>query len=176
MPEKTSPRKDTSRAPVSQRGHTVQIPGDTEAIGALVAVSIDGQEVRVPFGTTILDAAKKVNVRIPTLCAHEDLCIAGLCRICVVEVEGWPTLQAACAYPLTSPIKIRTNTRKVIEARRHTIGLLLSKHHDERSPSSHTNNELKSLAKECGVDPSATAARTNRSSRSTAPPSISSWT
>ena len=153
MPEKISPSNDTSRAPVSQRGHKVQIPGDTEAIGAKVTVTIDGQDVRVPFGTRILEAARKVNVRIPTLCSHEDLCIAGLCRICAVEVEGWPTLQPACAYPLTSPIKIHTLTPKVRESRRRIIDLLLSKHHGECDASSPNHGcELHALAKEYGVD------------------------
>ena len=153
MPTKISPSKDTSRAPVSQRGQQVKVSSDIGAIGALLTVTIDGQDVRVPFGTTILEAAKLVNVRIPTLCYHEDLCVAGVCRICVVEVEGWRTLQAACAYPITAPTKVHTHTRQVRESRRRIIDLLLSKHYGECYSCFRNNNcELQSLAKEYGVD------------------------
>jgi len=126
---------------------------DTEAIGAMVTATIDEKEVRVPIGTTILEAAKRVGIRIPTLCYHEDLCIAGACRVCVVEIEGQKTLQAACAYPIVQPIKIRTHSPNVRRARRHIIDLLLSEHYGECYTCSRNNNcELQSLAKEYGVD------------------------
>ena len=143
----------TSRAPVSQRGHMVKIPTEGEAIGAQIAITIDGIETRVPMGTTILEAAKQVGIKIPTLCYHEDLCIAGVCRICVVEVEGQRTLQAACAYPITSPMKIRTHTRKVRQSRRRILDLILSKHTGEcYSCFRNLNCELQTLCKEYGVD------------------------
>ena len=149
--KKTKP-EDTSRAPVSQRGHTIA-PGATEGIGAQVSLTIDGVDVKVPMGTTILEAAKKVGIRIPTLCAHPDLCVAGVCRVCVVEIEGQRVLQAACAYPVNSPLKVHTHTRKVRQARRHIIDLLLSKHYGECYACGRNNNcELQSLAKEYGVD------------------------
>ena len=53
-----------------------------------IKLHIDGKSVEVEKGKTILDAAKQINVKIPTLCYHEDLCVAGNCRVCVVEVEG----------------------------------------------------------------------------------------
>ena len=68
-----------SRAPVSLRGQNVPIAPDAEAIGGSVTASIDGREVRVPLGTTILEAARSIGVRIPTLCHHADLCVAGVC-------------------------------------------------------------------------------------------------
>jgi NADH-quinone oxidoreductase subunit G/[NiFe] hydrogenase diaphorase moiety small subunit len=149
--KKTKP-EDTSRAPVSQRGHTIA-PGAAEGIGAQVSLTIDGVDVKVPMGTTILEAAKKVGIRIPTLCAHPDLCVAGVCRVCVVEVEGQRVLQAACAYPVNSPLKVHTHTRKVRQARRHVVDLLLSKHYGECYACGRNNNcELQSLAKEYGVD------------------------
>lgn len=149
--KKTKP-EDTSRAPVSQRGHTIA-PGAAEGIGAQVSLTIDGVDVKVPMGTTILEAAKKVGIRIPTLCAHPDLCVAGVCRVCVVEIEGQRVLQAACAYPVNSPLKVHTHTRKVRQARRHIIDLLLSKHYGECYACGRNNNcELQSLAKEYGVD------------------------
>jgi NADH-quinone oxidoreductase subunit G/[NiFe] hydrogenase diaphorase moiety small subunit len=131
----------------------VQTPADATGIGATVSVTIDGNEVKVPIGTTILKAAEDLGIRIPTLCHHSDLCTAGLCRVCVVEVEGMRTLQASCAYPITAPIKVHTHTRKVRMARRYIIDLLLSKHYGECYSCARNNNcELQSLAKEYGVD------------------------
>jgi len=153
MADKTISEEAVSRAPVSQRRHPVRPPVDIEAIGAMVTATIDEKEVRVPIGTTILEAAKRVGIRIPTLCYHEDLCIAGACRVCVVEIEGQKTLQAACAYPIVQPIKIRTHSPNVRRARRHIIDLLLSEHYGECYTCSRNNNcELQSLAKEYGVD------------------------
>jgi len=144
---------DTSRAPVSQRPLTIQAPTDLSEIGATISVTIDGKKTTVPFGTTILDAAKKLDLKIPTLCYHEDLCIAGVCRICVVEVEGQRTLQAACAFPITSPITVHTHTRKVRQARRHVLDLLLSTHYGECYACWRNKNcELQTLADEYGVD------------------------
>ncbi len=153
MAQKNTIQFDTSRAPVSQRGHRVAAESTEGAIGGTITVEIDGKEVKVPLGTTILEAAKKIGVRIPTLCYHEDLCIAGVCRVCVVEVEGQRTLQASCAYPITAPIKVKTHTRKVRQARRHVVDLLLANHYGECYACARNNNcELQSLAKEYGVD------------------------
>ena len=123
------------------------------AVGALVAMSIDGKEIEVPAGTSILDAARSKGIRIPTLCHHEDLRAVGMCRMCVVEVEGWTALQAACAFPITAPIAVKTHTPKVRQARRHVLDLLLSKHYGDCCACARNNNcELQSLAKEYGVD------------------------
>ncbi len=119
-------RKDlnSSRAPVSQKGKTVPPPSDAaNYIGGLVSVTIDGKEHKVTLGTTVLDAARQLGIRIPTLCHHPDLCVVGVCRVCVVEVENQRVLQAACAYPVTSPLKVKTHTAKVRQARRHRMHL-----------------------------------------------------
>jgi len=138
------------RAPQSQKPQTIPVDGIQRPP---VAINIDGQDISVPWGTTILEAAKQLGIRIPTLCAHQDLCMAGICRICVVEIEGMRTLQASCAYPITSPLKINTHTRKVRQARRHIIDLMLSRHYGECYTCFRNNNcELQSLAKEYGVD------------------------
>lgn len=145
--------KDVSRAPVSQRGHRIDSPVDTTAIGGQISVEIDGKNLKVPIGTTILDAAKELGLKIPTLCHHEDLCVAGVCRMCVVEVEGQRTLQASCAFPITQPIKVKTHSRKVRQARRHILDLLLANHYGECYACGRNNNcELQTLAKEYGVD------------------------
>ena len=103
MPDKST--LPTRRAPLSQLFQPDLEPEGQapDAIGATVPVTIDGIETKVPMGTTILEAAKSLGVRIPTLCYHPDLEVAGICRICVVEVEGQRNLQAACAYPITAP-------------------------------------------------------------------------
>jgi len=152
MPDKTHETLSlTSRAPVSQRPSTIAA-GD-EGIGSQVSLKIDGRDLKVPFGTTILEAARQIGVRIPTLCQHDDLCIAGVCRICVVEVEGMRTLQASCAYPVTQPITIHTHTRKVRQARRHILDLMLANHYGECYACWRNQNcELQSLADEYGVD------------------------
>jgi len=145
---------DTARAPRSQKMTFVPLTGDmSQMIGGTISVNIDGHDLKVPMGTTVLDAARHIGVRIPTLCHHPDLCVAGVCRICVVEVEGQRALQAACAFPITGPLKVKTHTRKVRQARRHILDLLLSTHYGECYSCKRNNNcELQSLAKEYGVD------------------------
>lgn len=145
--------KDTLRAPESQKAHVVERPTDLNTIGGTVSIEINDKKVIVPLGTTILDACKQNGIHIPTLCHHDDLCIAGVCRICVVEVEGMRTLQASCAFPITAPIKIKTSSTLVRKARRHIIDLMLSEHHGECYSCIKNNNcELQSLSKEYGVD------------------------
>ena len=93
-----------------------------------INLTIDGIQVSVDEGTTILDAASKLNIHIPTLCYHEDLCVAGNCRVCVVEQENSRTLPAACAMPVAEGMLIHTNSGKVRVARKHIVELLLSEH------------------------------------------------
>jgi NADH-quinone oxidoreductase subunit G/[NiFe] hydrogenase diaphorase moiety small subunit len=141
------------RAPVSQKAHVIQKPEHPEYIGGSVSIELNEKKVSVPFGTTILEACQQNQIHIPTLCHHKDLCVAGVCRICVVEVEGMRTLQASCAFPITAQIKIRTTSNAVRRARKHVIDLLLSEHHGECYSCFRNNNcELQSLAKEYGVD------------------------
>jgi len=154
MSGEVRPGMDTSRAPSSQKIQQVPVTSDVlQMIGGQITVNIDGQDVKVPMGTTVLDAARRIGVRIPTLCHHPDLCVAGVCRVCVVEVEGQRALQAACAFPVTGSLKVKTHTRKVRQARRHILDLLLSTHYGECYSCKRNNNcELQSLAKEYGVD------------------------
>jgi len=144
---------DNIRVPVSQQPHSVIKSKKENGIGGLVSIQINEKAVMVPLGTTILEACRKNQIHIPTLCHHEDLCLAGLCRICVVDVEGMKTLQAACSFPITSPLKIHTSTPMVRKARRHIIDLILSEHCGEcYSCIRNGNCELQALAKEYGVD------------------------
>jgi NADH-quinone oxidoreductase subunit G/[NiFe] hydrogenase diaphorase moiety small subunit len=146
-------KENNPRIPVSQQPFKVQKPEDTTTIGGMISVEINEKKISVPLGTTILDACKENQIHIPTLCHHPDLCMAGVCRICVVDVEGMRTLQTACSFPITSPMKIKTSTPNVRKARRHIIDLLLSEHYGECYSCSRNNNcELQALAKEYGVD------------------------
>ncbi|MDP4267325.1 MAG: NADH-dependent [FeFe] hydrogenase, group A6 [Bacteroidota bacterium] len=114
---------------------------------------IDGIKLEVEEGTTILEAAKKVNVRIPTLCYHEDLHVAGNCRVCIVEVEGQRNLTASCAMPVSEGMNVKTNTAKVRMARKDLIALLVSEHNTQCTTCYRsTNCELQSLAAEYNID------------------------
>ena len=156
MTDETNPQDcgcDESRIPKALCTRSIKTDADPASVGARVTLTIDDKEIKVPFGTTILEAAEQLGIRIPTLCHHPDLCVAGVCRVCVVEVENQRTLQASCAYPVTQPIKVKTHSPKVRRARRHIIDLLLSKHYGECYACWRNNNcELQSLAKEYGVD------------------------
>ncbi|MFH1160480.1 MAG: NADH-dependent [FeFe] hydrogenase, group A6 [bacterium] len=93
-----------------------------------INLTIDGISVSVDEGTTILAAARKLNIHIPTLCYHEDLCVAGNCRVCVVEQEKVRLLPASCATPASDGMVIHTNSGRVRVARKHIVELLLSEH------------------------------------------------
>jgi len=93
-----------------------------------VNLTIDGLQISVDEGTTILEAARQLNIHIPTLCYHEDLCVAGNCRVCIVEQEKVKSLPASCATPASEGMVIHTNSMKVRLARKHIVELLLSEH------------------------------------------------
>lgn len=118
----------------------------------MINLSINGLLIKVPKGTTILEAAKKLNFRIPVLCHHDDLCVAGNCRVCVVEQLGGKALLAACASPVTEGMQILTNSLKVRTARKHVIELLLSEHNADCTKCYKNGNcELQSLSNEFSV-------------------------
>jgi len=118
-------------------------------MGNKLKITINGETVEVEKGTSILDAAKQVGVIIPTLCYHKDLCVAGNCRVCVVEIAGQKRLAAACATPCEEGMDVLTNTHKVRNSRKHIIELLLSEHNaDCTSCYKNGNCELQLLASE----------------------------
>lgn len=115
----------------------------------MVTLKINHEQVSVPAGTTVLEAAKKLNLHIPTLCNHDDLCVAGNCRVCVVEQTGARTLIAACAMPVSEGMDIQTNSLKVRNARKHIVELLLSEHRADCTKCYKNQNcELQTLANE----------------------------
>ncbi len=97
----------------------------------MVNLTINGIAVSVEENKTILEAAEKLHIKIPTLCYHKDLCVAGNCRVCVVEQVGNNKLVASCAMPVAEGMEINTNTLKVRNCRKHIIELLLTEHREE---------------------------------------------
>ncbi len=96
-----------------------------------INIKINGQEVSVPAGISILEAAKSINVHIPTLCYLKDVNVIGACRMCLCEVTGQRALVAACVFPCSEGMEIFTNSPKVREARKVTLELILSNHNRE---------------------------------------------
>ena len=111
----------------------------------MVKFTINKQAVEVPEGTTILEAARKLGIKIPTLCYYEAIKPYGGCRLCVVQVTagGRTTLTASCSYPVAEGIEVVTDSEEVLEARRLVIDLLWSRCPDLPI--------LKSIALELGV-------------------------
>ncbi len=110
-------------------------------------ITINGVSLDVEIGTTILDAARDAGVIIPTLCYHKDLCVAGNCRVCVVEIAGQKRLAASCATPCEEGMEILTNSLKVRNSRKHIIELLLSEHNSDCTRCYKNGNcELQKLA------------------------------
>ncbi len=97
----------------------------------MINITVNGIPVTVKAGTVILEAARRVDVVIPTLCNHQDICVAGNCRVCVVEIAGQKRLSAACATPCEEGMDILTNSLKVRNCRKHIIELLLSEHNSD---------------------------------------------
>lgn len=115
----------------------------------LVNLKINNIPVTVEEGTTILDAARKLNFHIPTLCYHEDLSIAGNCRVCMVEVTGSRALAASCATPVSEGMEVFTNSKNVRTGRKHVVELLLSEHNADCTKCFKNGNcELQDLASE----------------------------
>ena len=118
----------------------------------MIPVTIDGVQVEVPAGSTVLEAAHKANVKIPTLCFLKDINETANCRVCVVDCGG-RTLQAACVLPVTPGMVVKTNTPAAREARRMNLELILSNHDKKCLTCVRSENcELQTLCKELGVE------------------------
>jgi len=93
-----------------------------------IILTIDGNKVRAKEGMTILEAARDVDIHIPTLCYHEKLKPYGACRICTVEIEtpGRANLVAACVYPVEDNLTVITKSEKVIKLRKMLLELMLA--------------------------------------------------
>ena len=94
----------------------------------MATVTIDGVQVTVPAGTLLVEAAKEVQKDIPVYCYHTKLGPAGLCRICLVEIEGMPKLQIACNTAVTDGMVVHTQGKNADEGRRAVLEVLLLNH------------------------------------------------
>ncbi len=119
----------------------------------MVSLTIDNIKVEVPENTSVLEAARKANIKIPTLCYLKGINAIGACRICLVEIEGNRALQAACVLPVTEGMVVKTNSPKVLKARRLSLELLLSNHDREcLSCPRNKNCELQTLSERFQVE------------------------
>ena len=117
----------------------------------MINLTINGIPVSVPANTTILEAARLSGVEIPTLCFMKEKNEIGACRICVVEANG--RIVTSCVFPVAEGMDVRTNTARVLKARKTTLELMLSTHKKEcLSCVRSTNCELQKLCYEYGVD------------------------
>ena len=118
-----------------------------------VNVKINGISVTVPAGTTILDAARKAGVNIPTLCYLRDVNEIGACRICLVEATGARGFVPACVAKVSDGMEVQTNTPKLVEARKMNLELLLSNHKKECLSCVRSGScELQKLCHEYGIE------------------------
>ena len=119
----------------------------------MVTLKINGRSVTVPEDYTILQAAKELDIEIPSLCYLKDLNCIGSCRVCVVEVKGRPGLVASCVYPVEEGMEVFTNTPAIRTSRKMTIELILSSHHKKCLSCVRGNNcELQKMAFDYEVD------------------------
>ena len=121
-------------------------------MSAPINLTIDNRPVQVAAGTTIMQAAEKIGIRIPRLCFHPQLSIDGACRICVVEVQGMRKLLASCSYPAEDGMVVRTTTPEIRQIRRDICELLLDNHPEDCQTCERDGNcELQRLAYNLGV-------------------------
>ncbi len=118
----------------------------------MINLKINGREVSVPAGSTVLEAARSAGIEIPTLCYLKDLSKTGSCRMCLVETKGGRALQAACVFPASEGLEVFTNTPKVRSARKAVLELLLSNHERKCLTCVRNRNcELQALCDDLGV-------------------------
>jgi len=118
----------------------------------LVQLEINGIPVEVPAGTTILNAAKAVHVRIPTLCYHPDLKPWAACGICVVRTSGSPKLLRACCTEVAPGMKVTTHDADIVRVRRTVLELILANHPNDCLQCPRSGNcELQKLAADFGI-------------------------
>lgn len=120
----------------------------------MINIKINNIPLSVPYGTTILEAARSAGITIPTLCFLKDINEIGACRMCVTEVKGARSLVAACVYPIEREgTEIFTNSEKVRKSRKMTLELILSNHERKCLSCSRSNNcELQRMCKDFGVE------------------------
>lgn len=119
----------------------------------MIEVTINGLKYNVEENQTILEACRKLNIYIPTLCYHPDQNIKANCRLCIVEVEGIKELKTACSTKLENGMKIKTNSKRIRDARKILLDLLLTSHKFNcTSCDKNLNCELQNICKIIGME------------------------
>ena len=118
----------------------------------MFTIEVDNKIVETNGGETILAVCKREGINVPTLCHMEGLPPSGACRLCIVEVEGAPSLVPSCSFPVAKDMKIKTRSPKVLAARRTIVELLLSNHPDDCLYCARNQRcDLQTLAAEFGI-------------------------
>ena len=118
----------------------------------MIKINIDGREIEVEKGITVLQAARKAKIDIPTLCFLKEINEAGDCRMCIVEIEGRRGLVPSCNTKVEEGMKIKTNTPEINEARKVILDLILSSHNKKCLTCVRNGNcELQALAEKFGM-------------------------
>lgn len=118
----------------------------------IIKLTIDSNEVQVKEGTTILQAAKKAGIDIPTLCFLKDINEIGDCRMCIVEVEGRRGFATSCIQKVEEGMVVKTNTPEIMEARHTILDLIISNHSKDCLTCTRSGNcELQELAKKFNI-------------------------
>ncbi len=118
----------------------------------MIKAKINGIPVEVEPGTTILDAAKKAQIKIPTLCKHQDLPATAGCGICIVKVKGFNKMLRSCCTPIENNMEIITHDPEIVATRRTVLELILSNHPDDCLTCGRNNNcELQNLVADFGI-------------------------
>ena len=124
----------------------------THAKNKQISLTIDDTPIPVDAGTTIMEAAEQLGIRIPRLCYHPDLSLAGSCRVCVVDVKGMGYYMAACSSQVWEGMEVQTNSPEIRQARRDIVELLLDNHNmDCQTCERDGHCELQNLAYSMGV-------------------------
>ena len=118
----------------------------------LIDIEVNNKKIQAKKGETILETLNRNGIKVPTLCRMNGFTPTGACRICVVEAEGISGLVPSCSHTIEEPIKIRTHSPRVIQARKILVELLLSNHPDDcLYCESNGNCELQNLAIELNI-------------------------
>jgi formate dehydrogenase beta subunit len=118
-----------------------------------ISLTVDGREIEVWKGATVLEAAQEAGIYIPTLCHHPDLPPYGACRLCIVEIEGMPGFPTACTTPAAEGLKVHTNTPQLQQLRRNIFELTLAEHpYQCLTCAKNLHCELQAVASYIGVE------------------------
>ena len=141
----------------------------------MINIEVNGKKVTAEKDETILTVLRRQGIKVPTLCHIEGLTPSGACRMCVVEVEGYPGLIPSCSYPVQEGMKIFPNSQRVVNARKTILELLLANHPDDCLYCVRNSNcELRLMAAELNVDYRRYFGKPNKYKKDTSSPSRTS--